>query len=1067
MPYSPLQSIRRYQSISMFGGGILVTLLILIACALGMASIVYGHIEAERRNFVSGKEETLDEIKTSETSFRNGVANTQLIWREISRAPDSVVDAFFGNEQRIAIKPYPSLVVGVPGQTGNRAEVSRYLELSILLSRICAASSINRGRLLEGYHYSTRAGVFGLVPTMDEDWPALATPERRARVLDALRIDFGDERPPAAGERPRVRWLPPYVGPVAGQVRIRIAAQAYADGAPFAVLVTEYAPEYLLSWLPEAPSDGIFFITTEDNRLVTMARSAAGDQALSGRLLGLDAPRGLTMPDAPVFRDGFVVFRSRLDSTGWILVYAISWTDVAKGVAWQAGTLAAATLLALAVMWMLLVRFYRRTLMPVYARSQRVFDSEELCRNVIEMAPIGLGLISRSDGRLMLASGTLTNMIARCGDESRTLATQVVAHYEAFLACGAPEGTMQAVLPLAGQDDAWRHLDIGARGARYQGEDVLIVAAVDVTAKRRIVRKLEEAVRAADSANAAKSSFLAAMSHEIRTPLNVILGNLELLERSALDVSQHGRVQTLRTSAGSLLALVNDILDFSKIEAGAMTVESIEFGVVTVIERELSAFAPIAKAKGLQLFCKMDASISQRMRGDPMRFAQVFGNLLNNAIKFTDEGRVTARVSIVDACGAPELAVEVEDTGIGISPEHQHKLFKAFSQVDASITRRYGGTGLGLALCARLVTAMGGRISVASEPGAGSCFTVRLPLGAAVVEFARPSVPGARALTLIAAHAEWRDFVLPHLRAWGFDVSVHDSPARMAGDRRARPGAVVLFGDPDTWSHAELDGLRGCASIIFATPDGPLEPYHAGATVRVSSYSLSGLRAALSHGDAGGGNPAPHDFAAGAPAPGGPPLDDPAAGAPAAGDPAPGNHAPGVPAVAAVAMRRGDSGYRAASSAEGGGALRVLVADDEAVHGSLLSEQLLALGCTVAAAATGQAVLESLAANDWDALLIAADMPDMRAHALAETVHGLAAGCDVLVVTSHLTPEAMRRYALAGVRRILTKPVTLAHLHGALAHARRRRDLRGQRLRMGGGRQGRADQESALHDEKP
>ncbi|KVG30076.1 hypothetical protein BGV70_24925 [Burkholderia ubonensis] len=235
MPYSPLQSIRRYQSISMFGGGILVTVLILIACALGMASIVYGHIEAERRNFVSGKEQTLDEIKTSETSFRNGVANTQLIWREISRAPDSVVEAFFGNEQRIAIKPYPSLVVGVPGQTGNRAEVSRYLALSILLSCICAASSINRGRLLEGYHYSTRAGVFGLVPTMDEDRPALATPERRARVLDALRIDFGDERP-------RVRWLPSYVGPVAGQVRIRIAARAHADGAPFAVLVAEYAP---------------------------------------------------------------------------------------------------------------------------------------------------------------------------------------------------------------------------------------------------------------------------------------------------------------------------------------------------------------------------------------------------------------------------------------------------------------------------------------------------------------------------------------------------------------------------------------------------------------------------------------------------------------------------------------------------------------------------------------------------------------------------------------------------------------------------------------------------------
>ncbi|KVT84574.1 hypothetical protein WK58_29345 [Burkholderia ubonensis] len=205
MPYSPLQSIRRYQSISMFGGGILVTVLILIACALGMASIVYGHIEAERRNFVSGKEQKLDEIKTSETSFRNGVANTQLIWREISRAPGSVVEAFFGNEQRIAIKPYPSLVVGVPGQTGNRAEVSRYLALSILLSCICAARSINRGRLLEGYHYSTRAGVFGLVPTMDEDRPALATPGRRGRASAGCRRTSVPSRGKSGSGSPRGR----------------------------------------------------------------------------------------------------------------------------------------------------------------------------------------------------------------------------------------------------------------------------------------------------------------------------------------------------------------------------------------------------------------------------------------------------------------------------------------------------------------------------------------------------------------------------------------------------------------------------------------------------------------------------------------------------------------------------------------------------------------------------------------------------------------------------------------------------------------------------------------------
>ncbi|WP_244100220.1 ATP-binding protein, partial [Burkholderia anthina] len=210
-----------------------------------------------------------------------------------------------------------------------------------------------------------------------------------------------------------------------------------------------------------------------------------------------------------------------------------------------------------------------------------------------------------------------------------------------------------------------------------------------------------------------------------------------------LDASQQSRVRTLRASAEGLLAIVSDILDFSKIEAGAMSVESIEFDVIAVIERELAAFAPVARAKGLPLFADIDASGSQQMRGDPTRLAQVVGNLLSNAIKFTSEGRIVARVAVGrNARGALELAIGIEDTGIGIDVAQQARLFKPFSQVDASITRRYGGTGLGLALCDRLVEAMGGTISVESAPRVGSLFTVRLPLRMGIA----PKLPvGARA----------------------------------------------------------------------------------------------------------------------------------------------------------------------------------------------------------------------------------------------------------------------------------------------------------------------------------
>ncbi|WP_333976635.1 ATP-binding protein [Burkholderia cepacia] len=999
MPYSTLQSIRRYQSISMFGGGIVVTILILIACGLGITSIVYGHLDGERRNFLNGVEETSDEVQVAETSFRNGVSNTQLIWRETGAAPADVVNTFFADGQLLAIKPYPTLVVGVPGQTVQRDEVARYLALSFLLSRICAASSLNRGRTLEGYHYSTRTGVFGLVPHLARDNPALASADARAHVLDALRVDF-DGPPPAPNDgRPNVRWLPPYVNPVTGQVRIRVAAEARAAGQPFAVLVTEYAPEYLLSWLPGRAFAGTFFITSADNRLIAIDPDVERTNALTERLLNLDVAHRGTVSAEPLFRDGAIVFSGKLAATGWTIAYALSWGDVVAGIGVQAGALMGSTLVAIVVMWLLLVRFHRRVLVPVYARSARVFDSEALCRSVIAMAPVGIGLVSLSDRRVMLASDALTQMLLPHEGDHHALSAQVLEKYDAFVANGGAGQTMTTELVLDARGDAPLHLEVIAHSARYQGEDVLIATFTDTSAQRRLVRQLEEAVRAADSANAAKSSFLAATSHEIRTPLNVILGNLELLERTALDASQQSRVRTLRASAEGLLAIVSDVLDFSKIEAGAMSVESIEFDVIAVIERELAAFAPVAKAKGLSLFADIDASGAQRMRGDPTRLAQVVGNLLSNAIKFTSDGRIVARVAVGrSARGAPEIAIGIEDTGIGIDLAQQDRLFKPFSQVDASITRRYGGTGLGLALCDRLVAAMGGTISVDSAPRVGSLFTVRLPLRAGIAPKSPAGGGAGRTLIVVSPEDAWRAFAFPHLRAWGFDVAMHPSPIGIAAGCLARAHAIVLFGDSDQWRREELDSLGGETPVVLATPDGPLQPDVAGRTIRVSSYSLNGLCMAIAQARV-----------ATAESPRGP--------------------------------GRATGFWQPVSPASSARVPRVLVADDAAVNGSIFREQLDVLGCTVRCVPSGGAALDTLASGAWDVLLLGADLPDMPARELAEAVHARALPCDMIVVASHLAPDDARRYAASNVACVLTKPVTLADLRRGLVRIARRRGI--------------------------
>ncbi|MCG8441999.1 MAG: ATP-binding protein, partial [Caulobacterales bacterium] len=267
-----------------------------------------------------------------------------------------------------------------------------------------------------------------------------------------------------------------------------------------------------------------------------------------------------------------------------------------------------------------------------------------------------------------------------------------------------------------------------ARGARDSLE-TLIFSVIDISQMKETESLLAAAKTQAEEANRSKSTFLATMSHEIRSPMNGVLGMVSALSATDLSAKQRGLVDVIEESGEALMSLLNDILDLSKVESGAMTVETVSFDFAELVDGTATLFRPSADGKGVAFEATVEPEARGWWLGDPARVRQIITNLVSNAVKFTEEGRVTVSASATPRPdGRHQLTLTVADTGIGIRQESLERLFEPFTQADESTTRKFGGTGLGLAICRRLAALMGGTIDARSEPGRGSVFRVTLPL---------------------------------------------------------------------------------------------------------------------------------------------------------------------------------------------------------------------------------------------------------------------------------------------------------------------------------------------------